>query len=315
VRTHDIQASSDSPVVDIHTLLFRSKNSAEARPFDNIPDLGRAIAALPGGQHAGKEGIVTSFLRQVFNGTRPCPSEYLKAIISATRMRIDERHLLGNPDSMIADMERAVQALKKRRERRVREKHRAKLVKTLSDAEVRFAVSPPLGDLAATSTVNKRFSSLIVENLAQAEENARSRTTYKICCPVETDAVDLWRLVFDELSGRIGDNGTSETLSPESAADRIQQADSGNHLQIYIIPYYLCLASALINNPDDRDNCSGVTLQVEKGGQTRFYEIRERNIVYWRQMYYDLENGVFGEYRRLEFARYRNLVMRIPSVS
>jgi hypothetical protein len=311
----DYKASSDAPVVDIQSLLFRSKNSEEPRPFDNIPDLGRAIATLPGGQHADKEGVVTSFLRQVFNGTRPCPSEYLKAIVAATRMRIDERGLPDNPEKLIADIEKAVQALKKRREHRVREKHRPKLAKAIGSTEVRFAVNPPLGELPVASSVYKRISLLIAENLALGEEQGQPRMTYKICYPVETDAVDLWRLIFDELIGKFGDSPDIESIDPEIAAERIQLADTSNRLQIYLIPYYLCLASALIDDPDNRDKCTGVTLQLEKGGMVRLFEIHERNIMYWRQMYYDLENGVFGEYRRLEFSRYRNLVMRLSPAS
>jgi hypothetical protein len=122
-------------------------------------------------------------------------------------------------------------------------------------------------------------------------------------------------MIFDELTGKFEGSADIGVLDAETAADRLQQIDSSNHLQVYLIPYYLCLASALIDNPDSRDDCTGVTLQLEKGGQVRLYEIRERNITYWRQMYYDLENAVFGEYRRLEFSRYRNLVMRRPLVS
>ena len=302
-----------SSVIDIHGLLFRSKNSAEAKPFDSIPDLGRALAALPGGPYTGKEGIITSFLRQVFNGTRPCPNEYLKAIVAATRIRIEERHLPGNPGVLVADVEKGVQALKKRRERRIREKHRPKLIKSLGSAEVRFAVNPPLGDLPPASSVYKRISALIVDNLALAEDSGQSRTTHKICFPLEADAVDLWRLIFDELTGKFGDSADIVCLEPETAADRIQHVDASNHLQFYLVPYYLCLASALIDNPDSRDYWAGVALQQDKGGEVRLYEIRERNITYWRQMYYDLENSVFGEYRRMQFSRYRSLVMRISS--
>jgi hypothetical protein len=315
VPEHEAVVSSEPPIGDIHSLLFQSKNSKETKPFDNIPDLGRAVAGLPDGQHAGKEGIVTSFLRQVFNGTRPCSNEYLRAIVAATRMRIDERHIPGNPEKLVADLEKAVQALKKRRERRVREKHRPKLAKAVCSAEVCFAVNPPLGELHVATGVYKRISSMIIEGLALSEPSGEPHTTYKICCPVETDAVDLWRLMYDELTGKIRNSADAGGLSPETAADRIQLVESSNHLQIYRIPYYLCLTSALIDNPDNRDTCTGVTLQLEKGGQVKLFEIRERNIAYWRQMYYDLENAVFGEYRRLEFSRYRNLVMRIPSTS
>ena len=55
-----------------------------------------------------------------------------------------------------------------------------------------------------------------------------------------------------------------------------------------------------------------MALQQEKGGPVFPFEIPQRNIIYWRQTYYDLENGIFGECRRLEFSRYRNLVMRKP---
>jgi len=314
VQEVEAMVPSKPPIGEIHSLLFQSKSSKESKPFDNIPDLGRAIAALPGGQYSGKESIVTSFLRQVFNGTRPCPNDYLKAIVAATRVRIEERHVPGNPDSLTGELEKALLALKKRRERRDREKHRPKLVKSLGIAEVRFAVNPPVGELSVASHGHTRISSAIVEDLALREQSGQPRTTYKICFPVETDAVDLWRLIFDELNGKPGESAEAGDLSPEAAAAAIQQAGSNNHLQVYIIPYYLCLASAIIDNPDSRDNCTGVMLQLEKGGIARLYEIRERDILYWRQMYYDLENAVFGEYRRLEFARYRNLVMRIPSV-
>lgn len=305
---------SDLTNTDINSLLFKSKNSPQAAPFDSIPDLGRVIAGLPGSQHAGKSGIVTSFLRQVFNGTRPCPNEYLKAIVAATRMRSEERQLPGDVDELAASVERGVQALKKRRERRTRDKHRfsPKLAKGLSSAEVRFAVNPPLGEVPVTASVTRRISLLIAEDLALDQESGQPRITYKICYPADTDAVDLWRMIFDELTGKFGESAEIEDLDPDTAADRIQRAESGNHLQIYLVPYYLCLASAVIYNPDNREDCAGVALQLEKVGQVRQYEIRERNISYWRQMYYDLENGVFGEYKRLEFSRYRNLVMRKP---
>jgi hypothetical protein len=122
-------------------------------------------------------------------------------------------------------------------------------------------------------------------------------------------------MIFDELIGKFAPAGTTESLEAETAVDRIQQADASNRLQVYIVPYYLCLAPALIDNPDNRDECCGLTLHLEKGGDVKIYEIRERNITHWRQMYYDLESGVLGEYRRLEFSKYRNVVMRIPSVT
>lgn len=300
------------PASGMQNLLFSSKSSPDVRPFDSIPDLGRAIARLPDGQHAGKESVVTSFLRQVFNGARPCPNEYLKAIVAATRLRVEERSIATDVDLLVADIEKSIAALKKRRERRIREKHRSRPAKQLGSAEVRFIVNPPLGAVPIATSGIKRISQLIADSI-YSDSNIGSHTTiYKICFPVETDAVDQWRLIYDELTGKFNDSGDFETLDAESAAARIQTADTLGRLQIYVIPYYLCLASALIDNPDSRDDCSGVTLHIQKSAQAKLNEIKERNIVYWRQMYYDLENGVFGEYRRLEFGKYRNLVIRKP---
>lgn len=310
----EVDDSSASLSSGIPNLLFKSKSSPEVRPFDSIPDLGRAMARLPDGQHTGKESVVTSFLRQVFNGDRPCPNEYLKAIVAATRLRVEERSIPTDVDNLVAHIEKGIPALKKRRERRIREKHQSRSIKPFGAAEVRFIVNPPLGVFPIASSGIKRISQLIADSIYADTKSGSPGTTYKICFPVETDAVDQWRLIFDELTGKFNDSGDFEELDAISAADRIQAADSAGRLQIYVVPYFLCLASALIDNPDSRDECAGVTLQVEKGVQTKLNEIRERNIVYWRQMYYDLENGVFGEYRRLEFAKYRNLVTRRPGL-
>ncbi len=310
VKQHNEADALAAPVSTVHGLLFRAKNSTEARPFDSIPDLGRTIARLPEGSYAGKESVVTSFLRQVFNGVRPCPNDYLRAIIAATRLRVEERSITADVDTLIVSIEKGIPALKKRRERRLREKHRSRSAKPFGPADVRFIVNPPLSVYSFASSGCKRLSLMIAESLVADANDGTVATVYKICVPAETDAVDLWRLIFDELTGKTADPGGSEVLDASGAVSRIQTADSKGHLQVYLIPYYLCLASAMIENPDSRDDCSGVTLHLDKGGQTKLSEIRERNIGYWRQMYYELENGVLGVYRRLEFANYLNLIVR-----
>ncbi len=290
-------------------LLFQSKSSSPARPFDNIPDLGRAIANLPGSQHVGKEAAVTSFLRQVFNGQRSCSNEYMKLIVAAVRLRAVERN---TPDSanLTGEVEKAIQALKKRRDRHPRLKHGfgARPAHTSNSVALRFVINPPLREITTPLPDGKPLSQLIAENIEAAEISKKQPVIYKLCFTSATDAVDFLRLIFADLQSKNGEASTNTT--PDIAANIMARAEAENLLQVYIIPYYLCLTSALIDNPDSRDDCQGVTMQLEKSGQVRIYPIAERNITYWRQMYYDLENGVFGDYSRIEFEKYRNLIVR-----
>lgn len=80
-------------------------------------------------------------------------------------------------------------------------------------------------------------------------------------------------------------------------------------MQVYRIPYYLCLVSAVLYNPDDKENCSGMMLQLVEPGVSKPFEIRSHDIVHWRQMYHDLTLGKFDPYEKLEFSKYRRAVM------
>ena len=72
------------------------------------------------------------------------------------------------------------------------------------------------------------------------EEPETRLAQFKICYPADMDAVDLWRMIFDELTGRFGNTADTASLDPEAAAETMQNADTNNQLQMFLIPFYLC---------------------------------------------------------------------------
>ena len=310
--------SFEVPEYEAQSLLFTSKASTEPKPFDNIPDLGKAIAGLHTSKHFGKAASATSFLRQVLKGSRSCPEDLLREIIEVTRARAIERKLSESTEDLIGRVAKGIHSIQERKSRVVREKHgfSKKLADGINEATLRFSVNPPFAEVRMALTTNKRSAQVFVDKLALLEGEGQPSAIYKICYASDTDAVDLWKIIFEELTGTNGETDASN-LDPETAAQRLENAEERNYLQVYRIPYYLCLSSAVIYNPESKDNCSGYILQLVEPGVSRPFEIRPHDIGYWRQMYYDLENGKFdligngvsNSSERLNFSDYRKMLM------